>query len=227
MNILAFDTSGKFLSVGLKTENGFFEENMQAGLRHSEHLLPAARQLMEKAELEFNAIDLIVCTKGPGSFTGLRIGMSTAKGLAGGHGTPIVSVISLDVLSHNLEFFDGAVVPVIDARKKRFYSAIYHRGERQSDYLDISVPDLLSKLGSYSRVLLTGPDCDLFLDNITQLGLSPDFTIEKFMPRPGLSTVLMELGEAVFNERGADPESSGPLYIRLSDAEIIHREKKT
>lgn len=227
MNTLAFETSGQFLSVGLKSENGFFEENIQAGLKHSEHLLPAVRQLMDKAGLEFDALDLIVCSKGPGSFTGLRIGMSTAKGLAAGSDTPIISVTSLDMFAHNLEFFDGAVVPVIDARKKRFYSAVYYNGRRESDYLDVSVPDLLSSLSEYSRVLFTGPDCNLFLDSMVQLELKPEFKIEKFLPRPGLSSVIMEIGENRFKENGADPESSGPLYIRLSDAEIIHMEKNS
>jgi tRNA threonylcarbamoyladenosine biosynthesis protein TsaB len=226
MNILAFDTSGGFLSIGLQTDTGFFEENRSAGLRHSEHLLPSVQKLIEKAELDFKTIDLIICSRGPGSFTGLRIGMSTAKGLGAGHGTPIVSVASLDIYAHDLGFFDGAVVPVLDARKKRYYSAVYFKGERKSDYLDISSSDLISMLNKYNRVLFTGPDCDLFLEDLDKSEQRPNFSIEHFNPRHGLSAAMMKLGEKIFNERGADHESAGPLYIRLSDAEIIHSEKK-
>ncbi|MBI9105215.1 MAG: tRNA (adenosine(37)-N6)-threonylcarbamoyltransferase complex dimerization subunit type 1 TsaB [Spirochaetales bacterium] len=225
MNTLAFDTSGSFLSIGLKTETGFYEENRSAELRHSEHLLPAVERLMNTAGIEFSNLDLIVCSKGPGSFTGLRIGMSTAKGLAAANGTPIVSVSSLDILARGLSFFNGAVVPVIDARKKRFYSAIYYCGEKQTDYLDISTPDLAAMLKDYSRVLFTGPDCGIFLHNLQSAYYN--FSVEQYRPVQGLSLVMIEHGESIFSEKGADREDSGPLYIRLSDAEIIHNEKKS
>jgi len=227
MNTLTFDTSGSFLSIGLKTDNGYFEENRSAGLRHSEHLLPSVSRLMEAAELEFINLDLIVCSKGPGSFTGLRIGMSTAKGLAAGHQTPIVSVASLDMPAYGLDFFDGAVVPVIDAKKKRYYSAIFSKGERKSDYLDISVSDLLEKLKDYKHVLFTGPDCVKFIEELAETDADVNFSIESYKTGQGFAQTMIELGERIFSERGADPESSGPLYIRLSDAELANTKKKS
>lgn len=221
MNILAFDTAGDFLSVGIQTEAGFFEENRFSGLSHSEHLLPSVERLMKRADLKFKNLDLIVCSKGPGSFTGLRIGMSTAKGISTGCGTPIVSVNNLDIHSHALNFFDGAVVSVIDARKKRFYSAVYSKGKLVSDYFDISAQDLIKYLNNkYDRVLFTGPGSELLKKNITDNLLDIDFSVDYFQQKNGVSFSMIERGIDIFNKDGADPDDSGPFYIRLSDAEL-------
>ena len=219
MNILAFDTAGSFLSTGLKTPNGFYEENRDAGLKHSEYLLPAVETLMEKAGIQFPDLDLIVCSKGPGSFTGLRIGMSTAKGLSAGCGAPVVSVNNLDAHAFGLKFFDGAVVPVIDARKKRFYTAFYINGAPDSDYLDISAEELVAKAEKYKRILLTGPGISVIKDELKN---SPA-GYEYFENGCGLSTALIKLGRILYEKNGPDPDDSGPFYIRLSDAELLSR----
>lgn len=220
MNILAFDTAGEFLSTGLKTSKGFFEENRTSGLRHSEHLLPTVERLMTHAELTFKELDLIVCSKGPGSFTGLRIGMSTAKGISTGCNCPVISINNLDVYAYGYGFFDGAVVPLIDARKKRYYSAVYFNGHPETEYLDATTEDLIRMLGKYKRVLFTGPACSLFKTAVSEL--IPTFPFNPFFYRTdsGISPVLIELGMKRFETDGADADNSGPYYIRLSDAEL-------
>ena len=219
MNILAFDTSGSCLSAGILRDNNFFEKNHFTGLRHSEQLLPIIKDLLKDAELKIRDLDLIVCSKGPGSFTGLRIGMSTAKGLSAGSGIPLVSVSSLDCFAFGLEFFNGVVVPVIDARKKRYYASVFKGGSAESDFLDISAYDLLQLTNKYKSVLFTGPDADKikndFIDS-DSLRKCDSFYITVF----GMSRILAELGRKVFSERGADPDDAGPVYIRKSDAEI-------
>ncbi len=82
MNILAFDTASSLLNIALSTDRGFFEINHSIGLTHSEHLLPSVDYLLKTAGSTASELDLIICTRGPGSFTGLRIGMATAKGMA-------------------------------------------------------------------------------------------------------------------------------------------------
>ncbi|HAK45256.1 MAG TPA: tRNA (adenosine(37)-N6)-threonylcarbamoyltransferase complex dimerization subunit type 1 TsaB [Spirochaeta sp.] len=216
MNILAFDTAGNFLSTGLATEDGFFEENRAAGLRHSEYLLPSVERLMNSAGLGFNDINLIVCSKGPGSFTGLRIGMSTAKGLSSGCNAPIVSVNNLDAIAYNFSFFSGAVMPVIDARKKRFYTAVYREGSLVSDYLDISAEEISVKAGKYERVLFTGPGSGLLKTSLPDTDAEYKFTPAEY----SLAPVLISMGRKIYEEEGPDPDDSGPFYIRLSDAEL-------
>ena len=220
MNILSFDTSGNFLSTSVKSGNEFFEENRSSGLRHSEHLLPSVDRLMNEAGLSYGELDLIVCSKGPGSFTGLRIGMSTAKGIASGSGKPVVSVNSLDAYSYGFDFFDGPVVPLLDARKKRFYSAIYRNGKRDSDFLDISSSDLVSLLDNEQKVLFTGPGCGLFREETAAASEKHPFETFYYETTGGISGVMAILGKRILESEGPDPDNAGPLYIRLSDAEL-------
>ena len=131
MNILAFDTATQKLAAALKINSEIFTITADQGFKHSEKLLPAIEKLFEISGSKIDDIDLIGCTRGPGSFTGLRIGMSTATGLSLGKNIPLVSVPTLDYYSYSLDSFDGAVLPVIDARKNRFYTAVYHKGEKK------------------------------------------------------------------------------------------------
>lgn len=215
MNILAIDTATDVLSVGLETEGGFFETCVVAGLRHSEYLLPSVAQLLDLAGVN-RTFDLVICMRGPGSFTGLRIGMASAKGLAAASGCPLVAVPTLDVLADGFEFFPGIVVPVIDARKRRVYSALYRRGQKTSDDLDIAPGDLAEKLPADAPVLVTGPGSPLMAERVAahpQWGLDPRRTTSR-------ASSLLHLGRLRFEQHGPDPVDLGPVYLRKSEAEV-------
>ena len=97
MNAIAFDTASEFLDIALLVDDRITLQYKEIGLKHSEYLITSVIDLCSKAHTTLREIDLIICTRGPGSFTGLRIGMSAAKGLAYGLQIPIVSVPTLDV----------------------------------------------------------------------------------------------------------------------------------
>ena len=223
MNILAFDTAGSFLSTALLSGKDFFEENRSSGLRHSEYLLPAVNRLIEKAGISFDALDLIVCSRGPGSFTGLRIGMSTAKGLSAGSGAPVVSVNNLDALAFGSGFFNGVVIPLIDARKNRFYTAVYRNGKPVTDYLDISAAEIAEYASEYTDVLFTGPGRDLLRTELEKNDVKIPAQLYYSEIEYGIGPVLINLGRRLYEENGADADDSGPLYIRLSDAELLKK----
>ena len=126
MNVLVCDTSSQALTVGLFTD-GFKEVRTIGGrtVQHSERLVPTVVELCGDAGLDTKDIDLLVCTRGPGSFTGLRIGMAAFKGMAFALGKPMVSVSTLEAYASCVGAFDGAIVPVIDAKKKRWYLAAF------------------------------------------------------------------------------------------------------
>lgn len=215
MNVVAFDTSTEILSVGLRTDSGYFETTIAAGLRHSEYLLPALDHLVSISECGRH-FDLVACMRGPGSFTGLRIGMATAKGIAEGSGCPLVAVSTLDALSDGYEFFDGTVVPVIDARKQRVYAALYRGGKRLSDDLDVAPRDLLERLNGIEPVLLTGPGAPLLA------ALASSDSRFHLDPRASSSraSALLRLGEKQFREAGPLPPDGGPVYLRESEARL-------
>lgn len=99
MNILAFDTSGEVLSIRLETSRTIRNLVIDGALHHAERLMPEIDEMLKKEELSADKLDLIVTSRGPGSFTGLRIGMATAKGIAVGAHVPLVSVSTLDAMA--------------------------------------------------------------------------------------------------------------------------------
>ncbi|MCI8387954.1 MAG: tRNA (adenosine(37)-N6)-threonylcarbamoyltransferase complex dimerization subunit type 1 TsaB [Clostridiales bacterium] len=155
MVILAMDSSAKTAScalasadddgvklLGLSTVDGI--------LTHSETLLPMVEQLLANTSLGFDDVDLFAVSSGPGSFTGVRIGVATLKGMAFCTNKPCVGVSTLAALSRNLEGFDGLVVPVMDARRNQVYTAIFAGGKRLCDDMLITLDELKAKLDEVS-----------------------------------------------------------------------------
>ncbi len=215
MTVLALDTATEVLSVALSTEASQAETTLVAGLKASEYLMPAVDGLVGLARVPRH-FDLVVCMKGPGSFTGLRIGMATAKGLAAGCGGSLVAVPTLEALAFGLSFFDGIVVPIIDARKHQFYAALFRRGERLTADMDITPSGLVAAIESYDRVLLTGPAAPLFAESLrgrTGWTVDPGY-------RAGHAGNLIRLGLDRFDRYGGEPDDAGPVYLRPSEAEL-------
>ena len=220
MNILAFDTSTEILGIALKTDKSLYTITLNESLKHSEKLLPLAETLFHAAGIKAKNIDLVVCSKGPGSFTGLRIGMATAKGIAFALSVPFVSVPTLDFLAFNFSFFDGAVIPVIDAKRERYYTAIYEKGERKTDYLDAEYKEITGLANSYQKILITGPYSSKLYNEIVNNKDMADKNI--FMDpcsKDNKVSVCLELGIDLYNKGITDSNDSGPIYIRKSDAE--------
>ena len=130
------------MSLALKKDTSWFEYTIDDGLKHSETLMNAIVSLLEQAGLDKTELELLVCSEGPGSFTGLRIGMSTIKGLSFGLEIPHTAVVTTDYLASGYDYFPGAVVPVLDARKKRFFSAVYHNGRQISPARDLTQDEI-------------------------------------------------------------------------------------
>ena len=129
MLILASDTSGKSISVALAESGRIIDEALEkTNMQHASSLLPAINNLLERNSLSLQEIDLFATTTGPGSFTGIRIGISAVMGLAYGTGRKVYGVSSLAALAAALFAEDKLIVPVLDARGGRVYSEIYKKG---------------------------------------------------------------------------------------------------
>lgn len=210
MNILVFDTSTERLAVGAQKDGREFRYRAESGFRHSETLLPTIEACLKDASLPLGELDLIACAKGPGSFMGLRIGLSTAKGLSLALGVPWVGVPTLDCMAFGRGDASCVAVPVLDARKNRLYAALYRAGIRQGDYLDISIEGLLRAVEGEAEVAFVGADADLLQDYALE---RPGFRIEG--DDPELRTRgLAILAERRFAEKGAAADNEGPLYLR-------------
>jgi tRNA threonylcarbamoyladenosine biosynthesis protein TsaB len=223
VNILALDTSDQVLSVALSGKNGVWYSEIDAGLRHSELILECIDDLFRISGLSLKDLEKIACMKGPGSFTGLRIGFSTAKGLAMALGIPLLSFPSLDCMAYPLSIWPGLVLPAIDAKKASFFAAFYRHGRRLTDYMDVSPENLAARLANLllfpdEQILLGGPGAELLFERLgsflppKQVKIDPDF-------RKGRARELLEMAKGGIVDT-LDGLDSGPLYIRKSDAEL-------
>ncbi len=126
MIVLALDTSSIVSSVALMDDEKLIGEyTINHKKTHSQKLMPMVAELLESCEVRIEAVDYIAVAEGPGSFTGLRIGVATAKGLAHAVNIPVVGVSTLDALAFNLAFSQGLICPILDARRGQVYTGIY------------------------------------------------------------------------------------------------------
>ena len=216
MNILAIDTSTAILSIALKTDNGYEERLVEGPFSHSEDLLPEIESLLSRFSLDISDLSLIVVAKGPGSFTGLRIGMASAKGIASALSIPVVSIPTLDAICQAVSFYPGAVISVIDAKKRKFYISA-KKGQRTiMEDRDGNAEDVLPLLKDEDiPALITGPDAALFASKLPE---GTRCVVDSGSPR-NISKALIALGLRKLEEAGPDDIGEGPVYIRRSDAE--------
>ena len=162
MKILAIDTATLVSSVALVDEHKLLAEmTFNISKTHSEKLLPFIDFILREAGLELADLSAVAVAAGPGSFTGLRIGMATAKALAYGADKIVLGIPTLDALSYNVEASEKLIVPIMNARRNEVYTAIYRRKalglERLTDYLALTPEQLrLDLLARAEDVLLLG-----------------------------------------------------------------------
>jgi len=214
MNVLAIDTSTETLALAAARGEVWASLCLRRGLQHSSGLLPLAAGLLAELGMSAADLELLICARGPGSFTGIRIGLATAMGISHGRGVPLVGVSTLDAIALPWVSRDGDVYAVLDARKGKYYTALYRHGERQGAYRDVSPGELEQLLADADRPLLAGPDAPRIgglLGDTGQRVSSSDF----LDPRS-----LLRIGMKQFEEKGEDPSTLQPLYLRKSEAEI-------
>lgn len=223
MNILAADTSTNTLYLCLLTDKNKSSLSITGGLQHSENLVPKIIELTKNQNISLKDIDLLVCTKGPGSFTGLRIAMSALKGISTASGSPLVAVETNKLLSTPVSYYDGTVLTAIDARKKRYYISLFKNNQRITKDLDIDENDTIDLLKEEKKVLITGPDSKKFFEKLKAADIFtkiPSIEIQVDEAVYDLAYHLAVLGKEEYDKNGPSPLGFGPSYIRKSDAEI-------
>jgi tRNA threonylcarbamoyladenosine biosynthesis protein TsaB len=223
--LLALDTATAVLSAALVLGERRWYREVDAGLGHSELLLTLADGLLKEAGVKPAALEAVACMKGPGSFTGLRIGFSAAKGIALALGIPLIPCPTLDCMAYPWSPWPALVLPVLDAKKGRFFTALYAGGRRVSEEMDADPQTIVRLLPPEAGpVLLTGPEAPLFLSRLQEGGAA-----RPLLDRLRLDPLYrrgrgLELA-AVAKERGIvnneDILLSAPEYLRESDAEFI------
>lgn len=230
--ILALDSSGLVASVALCEEDNLIAEyTVNYKKTHSQTLMPMLDTIVKMTELDLATIDAIAVAGGPGSFTGLRIGSATAKGLGLSLGKPLISVPTVDALAYNLWGCTDFVCPLMDARRNQVYTGIYsfEHGNLKT-YLSqcaISIEELAERLNQLDkRVLLLGDGVSVYRKNLQQLlHVSYEFVPSHLNKQRAAAVGALAL---TYYEEGKMVEAGEqrPDYLRLSQAERERKEKE-
>jgi tRNA threonylcarbamoyladenosine biosynthesis protein TsaB len=214
MNVLSIDTATEVLSLAATHGESWASLAFRRGLQHSPALLPLVDTMLGGLGVGASDLELLVCSLGPGSFTGIRIGLATALGISRGRGIPIVGVSTLDALARPWSGHDGEVISVIDARKGKIYAARFRAGARIGEYMDISPVELAGIVAAAENPLLAGPDAARIRELLGEHG-GKARAVQTVDPR-----AMLDIGVDQFTREGADPARLTPLYLRKSEAEI-------
>lgn len=232
MKILAIDTSGPNCSVSILDDNrtiGDFTVNN--GITHSQNLVPMIEQAQKFTNTNLSDFDAFACSIGPGSFTGLRIGIATIKGFAISLNKPILSVPTLLGLAYNVSNFDGLICSIIDAKNDNVYAAIYkndicngeHKLELAQDYISDNIETLINTLKNYEEdIIFVGDGAEIYRDLILN-HLQNDCYNISFAPHHINGQYALSIARAAkdmaSNNEFTDYNSLSPLYLKKSQAE--------
>ena len=232
MKILCFETSSVASSVAIfqdeKIISEFFLNNK---LVHSKTFMPMVKNVLEIADIKIDDIDVIAVSTGPGSFTGLRIGISTAKGIAAKNNTPCLSVSTLESCAYNLVNNNGIICPVMDARRNEVYNAVFEceNGmiKRLCDDRAISIADLETELKKYKdkNIFIVGDGADLcynIFENKDNIHLPAENS--RYQRAAGVGLCALEILKCCKTIKSSELT---PIYLKLPQAEreLLERQK--
>lgn len=213
MIILAIDTSTDYLSLALERDGKIVARfHRKLRMRHSSMLMPMLANLLKRAKVKPAAVDCFAISVGPGSFTGLRIGVATVKGLSYALGKPIVAIPTLDVIARNVKNFRGIICPVLDARKNKVYACLYRSDGKNvkkiSKYLLLPAKDLIERCAGYDKIRFLG-DALALIGRPAKAGWYPK------------ADIVARLGAEYFKcGRVTTAERLEPLYIYSRECDI-------
>ena len=223
MIVLSMDSSSLVTTVALLRDNDILGEYIINFKReHSVILMEKVEQLLADCNIDISEVDGFVVSKGPGSFTGLRIGMATVKGLSMGSNKPYVSISSLDALANSLSTFDGLICPIMDALRDNVYTCLYKNIDgkftKVIDHCAMDLTDLAALLNDKNeKVIFTGDGVskhkDFLINNINNYTFAPNhLSIIR-------ASSLGELGMKMLANGEVDDKNSAPLYLKKPQAE--------
>lgn len=222
LKILGIDTSSKFLSIALSEDKDIIKEKSYLLERtHASQLVPKIKALLEKSKTPINKIDAFIIGLGPGSFTGLRIGVSAIKGFGVALGKPCIGVASIDSIACNISDKDKYIVPIIDAKRGQVYSSIYRREggsvRRLSDYMVLPIDKLMPMLKT--NVIFLGDGISLYRDDILSMNKKAIFLEERCW-YPGAGN-LIKLGFLKIKKaKRFSLDKLTPLYLYPEDCQV-------
>lgn len=225
--LLAIDTSSDVLSCALVNEEKLISEwTVERRLTHSEQLIPHIDEMMKVCGVKREDIKYIAVSNGPGSFTGLRIGLASAKMMAYIWNVPLIAVDTLQALAYNLESAQAFILPLIDAQRNNVYASLYSSfqnvwkvWENRADSIDNVIKEAVEHGGP---IIATGEVCDIYKEKLEAAGIQ----IAPFHMRCSRAGSVGAVAlEKIKNKEFENPLQILPNYIRRSEAEVQWEKK--
>lgn len=227
MLILALESSAKAASVALMQDEKIIAQYSQcSGLTHSRTLLPMVEDMLKNSETKISDVDLIAVAHGPGSFTGIRIGVSTVKGLAWASDKKCVGVSTLEAMAWHGVAAGGLICPVMDARRSQVYNALFEidengRAQRLTEDRAIALEALAEELKAMGReAWLVGDGAKISYDYLTAAGVPCRMAPASLCYQSGWG-----VGMAAIDKTPGTADDLLPVYLRLSQAERERQER--
>lgn len=226
MLILAFESSAKAASAALLRDGKLLSQYSQcSGLTHSRTLLPMGEDMLKNASLSYRDVDLLAVAHGPGSFTGIRIGVSMVKGLAWSLEKPCTGVSTLEAMAWHGLAAGGVICPVMDARRGQVYNALFRiengRPVRLTEDRPIALSELASELEDFGeRVFLVGDGAEMSAEFLSGRGIPCTLAPENLRMQSAWGVAM-----AALDKEPGTAETLLPVYLRLSQAERERMEK--
>lgn len=236
MKVIAIDSSGITASVAVIEDNiTVAEYTVNHKKTHSQTLLPMLDEITRMTEQDLESFDAIAIAKGPGSFTGLRIGSATAKGLGFALDLPIAEVMTTDALAYNMYGTDRLVCPLMDARRAQAYTGLYDFSGKTDDYgmntimeaSALPIEEILERVNEMNRpVVFLGDGVPVFEDKIREM-VKVDYIFAPAGKNRQSASSVGVLGMKYFAEgKGVKAADHVPEYLRLSQAERERNERE-
>lgn len=225
MLLLAIDTTTNVCSVALGKEDKLWAEiTLNTKKTHSQRLMPAVKSLLRDAGVDKKQLEGLAVAIGPGSFTGIRIGMATVQGLALGLNIPVIGVMTLDALAEGCSFFPELICPLLDARREQVYTCFYRGGAEGPVALEppaaLTLDELIARVkGFEEKVLFTGDALETFRNKLLK-ALGNRYMEMPFSSRLNRAALVLQKGLKSWEKDGPIPVYAlKPYYIRLPEAE--------
>lgn len=225
MLTLAVDTSCLTASCSVVEDGKVLAElTTQHKKTHSQKIIPMIKSTLNIIDRDFPDIALYAAAIGPGSFTGLRIGVVTIKGLAYANNKPVCGISTLDALAYTVPDFDGIILPMLDARNNQVFTAIYRKNHDKLDKLvpemGIHIDDLIVKIGSFGcKALILGDAVPLHLERMKETLYDNIFAATPSLYYPRASSTALLAERDFYLNKSISPFELKPMYLRKSQAE--------
>jgi len=236
MKILAVDSSGMVASIAIVEDDILVAEySVNFKKTHSQTLLPMIDEISKMVELDLNSLDAIAIAAGPGSFTGLRIGSATVKGLASALNKPVLAVETVDALAYNFYGSDKLICPLMDARRNQTYTGIYEFYKDGNAYkmkaivkqCAVALSEIIDKINDLGKeVIFLGDGLPVFYEQLeSELKVAHSYAPASLNRQRAASLAVLAM-EYFKEGKSQSAALFSPIYLRLSQAEREQLEKE-